>query len=568
VLHPLDWYTREERIAYFSMEIALRAEISTYSGGLGVLAGDMLRSAADLDLPMVGVTLVSRNGYFRQTIDAQGRQSESPDPWDPAKFAAPLSAKIELKIEGRPVWVTGWLYEVEGLRGTVPVVLLDTFLPENDPADRRITDVLYGGDDAYRLAQEVVLGIGGVRLLHALGFHIRRFHMNEGHAALLSLELLRASARPDYEIHDGESEYDVPAVRGRCIFTTHTPVDAARDAFGYDLVTRIADGAVPLGLAQRLGGSDKLNMTRLALSTTDYVNGVAERHRQVSQQMYPHYHIHAITNGVHSTTWTSPPFAALFDEAIPWWRHDPEALIRAEMLDASKLLAAHTVAKEALIASIRERTGISLEPALPIIGFARRMTAYKRPLLLFHDLERLRALAKKFPFQVVYAGKAHPNDGSGKGAIEELHAIFNGIRDVVPSAFVPNYDMTFAATLVAGNDVWLNTPLPPLEASGTSGMKAALNGVPTLSIPDGWWFEGRVEGVNGWSFGQSHADATDADGSDARSLYEILESHVLPWMCGIGDGRVAMMRGAISRTGSIFQTHRVMRRYAAEAYLR
>lgn len=566
--HPLDWYTREERIAYFSMEIALRSEIPTYSGGLGILAGDMLRSAADLDLPMVGVTLVSRQGYFRQTIDAQGHQSEAPDPWDPQKFASPLSAKIELKIEGRPVWVTGWLHEVEGMRGIVPVLLLDTALAENDQVDRTITDVLYGGDDAYRLAQEIVLGIGGVRLLRALGFRVRRYHMNEGHAALLSLELLRETSRPDYEIHDGESEYDVPEVRGRCIFTTHTPVDAARDAFGYDLVTRVADGAIPLGLAQRLGGKDKLNLTRLALGTTDYVNGVAERHRQISQQMYPHYHIHAITNGVHSTTWASPPFAALFDESIPWWRHEPEALIRADDLDASKLLMAHAKAKEALIACVRERTGVALDPNLPILGFARRMTAYKRPLLLFHDLERLRALAKTFPFQVVYAGKAHPRDGAGKVAIEQLFAAFDRVRDVIPSAFVPNYDMNVAGGLVAGSDVWLNTPLPPLEASGTSGMKAALNGVPTLSIRDGWWFEGCVEGVNGWSFGQAGADATDADGTDARSLYEVLETRVLPWLTGVGDGRVAMMRGAISRTGSIFQTHRVMRRYAAEAYLR
>lgn len=565
-----DAFTRQERVAYFSMEIALRPEITTYSGGLGILAGDMLRSAADLDLPLVGVTLVSRKGYFRQTIDSSGRQTESPDRWEPEDWATALSAKVAVTIAGRAVWVSGWLYALEGHGGArIPVVLLDTALPENAESDRSLTDVLYGGDDAYRLSQEIVLGVGGVRLLRALGFTIRRYHMNEGHAALLSLELLRESALPSDGIQEGESEYDVPQVRRRCIFTTHTPVEAGHDAFDYGLVSRVADGAVLLTIAKQLAGEDKLNMTRLALNTTDYVNGVAERHAEISQRMYPRYHIHAITNGVHPPTWTSAAFAELFDADIPSWRHEPEALIRADRLNGAKVQAAHATAKAALIESVRQHCGVQLDPNVPIFGFARRMTAYKRPLLFFHDIERLRALAARFPFQIVYAGKAHPHDDAGKAAIVEIHATLAREHELIPSAFVPNYDMTIAAILVAGSDVWLNTPLPPLEASGTSGMKAALNGVPTLSIPDGWWFEGCVEGINGWSFGQARsAAAPEDDASDALALYDVLETRVLPWCHGGDADRIAVMRGAISRTGSIFHTHRAMRRYAAEAYLK
>ncbi len=567
---PLDSFTRGERIAYFSMEIALRPEIPAYSGGLGILAGDMLRSAADLDLPIVGVTLVSRKGYFRQTIDAGGRQSEAPDPWEPADWATPLRAKVAVSIAERDAWITSWLYVIEGLGGTrVPVILLDTDLPENAASDRAITDTLYGGDEGYRLAQEIVLGVGGVRLLRALGFTIRRYHMNEGHAALLSLELLRENELPSADLQDGESKYDVPQVRQRCIFTTHTPVEAGHDAFDYGLVKQIADGALPMGITHRLAGDDKLNMTRLALNTTDYVNGVAERHAQVSQALYPQYRIHAITNGVHSPTWTSEPFARLFDTQIPLWRHEPEQLIRADRLDGAEVEAAHRTAKAALVEHVAAATGIALDPHVPIFGFARRMTAYKRPLLFFHDLERLRALARRFPFQIVYAGKAHPNDGAGKDAIVEIVRAFAEVRDLVASAFVPNYDMGVAKVMVAGCDVWLNTPLPPLEASGTSGMKAALNGVPTLSIPDGWWFEGCVEGVNGWSFGEARLTAAPGDdGADARALYDALEGRVLPVLAGSAGERTVLMKGAIARTGSLFNTHRTMRRYGSEAYLR
>ena len=562
----LNAYTHQPRIAYFSMEIALRNEIPTYSGGLGVLAGDTLRSAADLDLPMVAVSLVSRAGYFRQEIDAHGRQVEHPALWDPRDWARPLTAKIAVTIEGRAVWIGAWLYEHEGhLGGRQPVLLLDTDLDENLAEDREITHYLYGGDDVYRLKQEIVLGVGGARLLRALDFEILQYHMNEGHSALLGLELLRRHEYPPENLRPGESPYDLPRVRELCNFTTHTPVEAGHDRFSYELVQRVLDSTVDLATLKRLAGEDSLNMTRLALNLSEYVNGVAKRHAEVSNKMFPGYRVHAITNGVHPFTWTSEPFSKLYDQYLPSWCHEPEQLVRADCcLPEAVIQEAHQQAKQALIERVRARTGTSLDPGLPILGFARRMTAYKRPDLLFTDLERLQAIARKHPFQIVLAGKAHPHDAGGKRLIEQLHALMRQLEGVVPIAFLPDYDMDNARALVAGSDVWLNTPLRPYEASGTSGMKAAFNGVPSLSVLDGWWVEGCIEGVTGWAIGND----TGADDGDAAALYDKLEQVVLPLYYGDAAGWARVMRGAISKSASYFNSSRMMRRYAAEAYLR
>ena len=560
-------YTHQPRIAYFSMEIALRNEIPTYSGGLGVLAGDTLRSAADLDLPMVAVSLVSRAGYFRQEIDAHGRQVEHPAMWDPRDWARPLNAKIAVTIEGRAVWIGAWLYEHEGhLGGRQPVLLLDTDLDENLAEDREITHYLYGGDDVYRFKQEIVLGVGGARLLRALDFDILQYHMNEGHSALLGLELLRRHEYPPENLRPGESPYDLPRVRELCNFTTHTPVEAGHDRFSYELVQRVLDSTVDLATLKRLAGEDSLNMTRLALNLSEYVNGVAKRHAEVSNRMFPGYRVHAITNGVHPFTWTSEPFSKLYDHYLPSWCHEPEQLVRADCcLPEAVIQEAHQQAKQALIERVRARTGTSLGPGLPILGFARRMTAYKRPDLLFTDLERLQAIARTHPFQIVLAGKAHPRDEGGKRLIEHLHALMRQLEGVVPIAFLPDYDMDNARALVAGADVWLNTPLRPYEASGTSGMKAAFNGVPSLSVLDGWWVEGCIEGVTGWAIG----DDTGADDGDAAALYDKLEQVVLPlYYAGDPGGWARVMRGAISKSASYFNSSRMMRRYAAEAYLR
>ena len=562
-----DGFVRQPRIAYFSMEIALRSEIPTYSGGLGVLAGDSMRSAADLELPMVGVTLVSRRGYFRQELDAQGHQRELPDPWEPSRWATALEAKITVPCEGRNVWVGGWMYVLEAHRGgRQPVILLDTDLDENNADDRAITNSLYGGDDAYRLKQEIVLGIGGVRMLHALGFTVRRYHMNEGHSALLALELLRRNAYPQQDVRPGESMYDIPRVRELCSFTTHTPIESGHDQFPYDLVARVLDGYVDMGTIKAFAGHDRLNMTRLALNLSDYVNGVAHSHAATSAQMFPGYVVRAITNGVHPFAWSCPSFIKLYDEYLPGWCHEPELLSRADRIPNEAIWSAHQAAKDALIALVKERTNVVLRPDQPILGFARRMTGYKRPDLLFSDLACLKAIAAKQPFQIVLAGKAHPRDAGGKQLIELLHRHINDLAQSISVVFVPNYDMAVARIIVAGCDVWLNTPLRPLEASGTSGMKAAFNGVPSLSVLDGWWIEGCIEGVTGWGVGDSKPMS---NGDDATALYRKLEQTVLPLY--YDDAHVpwiTLMKGAICKNASYFNSHRMMRRYVTEAYLR
>ena len=563
----LDEFIHEPRVAYFSMEIALRSEIQTYAGGLGVLAGDTMRSATDLELPMVAVSLVSRAGYFRQEIDAQGRQLEHAATWDAKRWAQPLDAKIAVPIEGRTVWIGAWLYVLEGsMGGRQPVLLLDTDLNENSSDDREITHYLYGGDNVYRLKQEIVLGIGGVRLLQALGFTIRHYHMNEGHSALLGLELMRRYTYSVEEVRPGESRYDLPRVRDLCSFTTHTPIEAGHDRFPYDLVRRVLDNDFDIEEIKRLAGEDSLNMTRLALNLSEYVNGVAKKHAEVSNAMFPGYRVHAITNGVHPFTWSAESFRQLYDHYLPGWCHEPQLLIRADCcVPDAAIWEAHVQAKQHLIEKVQALAGVELHPNVPILGFARRMTAYKRPDLMFSDLERLKTIARNHPFQIVLAGKAHPRDENGKHLIEQLHAQARSLEGTIPVVYLPDYDMALAQTLTAGVDVWLNTPLPPLEASGTSGMKAAFNGVPNLSVLDGWWIEGCIEGVTGWGIGDA---AGMADGN-ARALYDKLEQVVLPLYFNDDHGKwINVMKGAISKNASYFNSHRMMRRYATEAYAR
>jgi starch phosphorylase len=562
----LDEFLHQPRVAYFSMEIALRNEVPTYAGGLGILAGDTMRSATDLDMSMVGVSLVSRAGYFRQEIDAQGRQLEHPANWDPRHWAQPLDAKIAVPIDRRTVWIGAWLYILEGnMGGRQPVLLLDTDLDENSSEDRNITHYLYGGDNSYRLKQEIVLGIGGVRLLQAAGFNIRHYHMNEGHSALLGLELMRRYTYSPEEVRPGEVHYDIPRVRDLCSFTTHTPVEAGHDRFPYDLVQRVLDDGFDIQVIKGLAGSESLNMTRLALNLSEYVNGVAKRHAEVSNAMFPGYKVHAITNGVHPFTWAVENFRQLYDHYLPGWRHEQQLLMRADCcIPDAAIWEAHVQAKKSLIEKVRSLSGVSLQPDVPVFGFARRMTAYKRPDLLFTDLERLKAIARKHPFQIVLAGKAHPQDESGKQMIAQLHMHARDLAGAITVVYLPEYDMALAQTLTAGVDVWLNTPLPPLEASGTSGMKASFNGVPNLSVLDGWWIEGCLEGVTGWAIG----DTAGLPDDNARALYDKLEQVVLPLYFNDRSGWIRVMKGAISKNASYFNSHRMMRRYATEAYAR
>jgi len=566
-MSPLDPFVARTHIAYFSMEIAVRTEMHTYAGGLGVLAGDTARSCADLELHVVFVTLVSKAGYFRQQIVSGGRQIEQPDWWDPSKWCVSLDAMTAVHIDGRPVWIRPWLYVHTSPHGhPIPILLLDTDLDQNSSEDRTLTHNLYGGEDAYRLKQEIVLGIGGIRLLRALDFDIHTFHLNEGHAALLALELLNRHRIPAEELEPGESPYELAEVREHCVFTTHTPVEAGHDRFPYDLFTQLLPDFVPLDELKHLAGRDRLNMTQLALSLSGYINGVARRHAQTTQHLYPGHHIHAVTNGIHVQTWAHDAFARLYDKNFPHWCHEPEILVRALQLPEEEVWRCHMAAKAGLQERVRRISGVSLDPDLPIVGFARRMTSYKRPLLLFSDLDRLTAIASRHSFQVVLSGKAHPRDLEGKEAIRRIHEVIGRLQGKLTCVFLPDYDMDIAKTLVTGVDVWLNTPLPPMEASGTSGMKAALNGVLNLSVLDGWWIEACIENVTGWSIG------IDGDGGSterhAAALYDKLAGTVLPLYYENPDRWRWMMKQAIANISYYFNSQRMMRRYATEAYLR
>jgi starch phosphorylase len=571
VTNPIEQFLGRTRIAYFTMEIALKPEMHTYSGGLGVLAGDTARSAADLELPMVFVSLLTRTGYVRQEIDGEGRQMTQPNPWRPEDWALRLDAMAALTIEGREVWVRPWLYrEICPLGRCIPVLLLDTDLEQNSPADRGITHHLYGGDEAYRLKQEIVLGVGGGRLLQALGFNIDIYHLNEGHAALVTLHLLRRIRRGRNGTGADDPARDAAQVRERCVFTTHTPVEAGSDKFSYELVERTLGDYVEIAELKRLAGDDRLNMTRLALNLCGYVNGVSKRHAQTTARMFPGYDVRAVTNGVHAPTWTHASFARLFDGAFPQWALEPEVLERADQLSDQAIWAAHQEAKRELLARVKELSSVELSLDLPVIGFARRMTEYKRAGLLFEDIERLAEIARRRPFQAVFAGLAHPRDEGGRALIGLIHQKIRQLSNTVPMVFLANYDMRIAAKLVAGVDVWLNTPLPPLEASGTSGMKAALNGVLNLSVLDGWWVEGHIEGVTGWAIGDGAAasgTSSAAHRRDADDLYGKLDEVVLPLWYDDRPRWIWMMKQSISKLGSYFNSTRMIRRYATEAYL-
>lgn len=557
--------TRAE-VAYFSMEIGLHHSMPTYSGGLGVLAGDTLKAAADVGLPLVGVTLVHRKGYFRQQLDAQGQQRESEEGWDPAGVLEEMPQRAHVEIEGRKVALRAWRCIQRGSNGTtVPVYFLDTRLPENAVQDQALTDYLYGGDTGYRLAQEIVLGIGGVRMLRAFGYpDLRTFHMNEGHSALLTMALLDeriGDLRPD-----SIGVNDVNEVRRQCVFTTHTPVPAGHDQFDRGMVHRYAGERIATML-EKAGAytGDSLNMTHLALRLSRWANAVAMRHGQVSREMFPGYEIQAITNGVHSGTWVAEPMGELFDKHMPGWRQVPFAFRHAIGIPLAELTRAHGRAKLAMVTEVARRTGVQLDPHMMTIGFARRAAKYKRPELLFRDIDRLKQIASEVgPFQVVASGKAHPADDGAKELIRRVHDGARSVDGAIKVVYIEDYNMDVASWLIPGVDLWLNNPQRPLEASGTSGMKAAMNGVPSLSTLDGWWIEGHLEGVTGWSIGNTWEPESDA--RDAESLYGKLELVVLPTYYRRPDHFAEIMRSAIALNGSFFNAQRMVLQYAREAY--
>jgi len=550
-------------VAYFSMEIAINPGMPTYSGGLGVLAGDTLRSAADLGVPLAAFTLVHRKGYFQQHLNAEGEQSEDTQPWNPSDFCTEEAARVTVGIENRVVTVRAWRYDLEGRCGhIVPIYLLDTDLDENSGWDRGLTDHLYGGDTNYRLQQEIVLGMGGARMASALGLHVNVYHMNEGHAALLTQALLESELGGGPQ--DGFTERDIDQVRRKCVFTTHTPVPAGHDRFSTEQSIRIL-GAERTARLEKLGcfQDGLLNMTLLALRFSRYANGVAMQHGKVSREMFPQYQVDSITNGVHAPTWIAEPVRQMLDNHLPAWRRDNLYLRNAIELPEKDVLHAHARAKEALLTEVASRTGLVLNPRVLTLGFARRAATYKRANLLFLDPDRLLKIAEQAGgLQIIYAGKAHPQDVPGKALIRSVIETASKLSsDMLRVVYLENYAWDLGAQLTAGVDVWINTPRRPYEASGTSGMKAALNGVPSLSILDGWWIEGCIEGVTGWAIEDGENDA-----EEAGSLYHKLESAVVPLYLEAPEKWARLMRATLAFNGSYFNTNRMVKQYTRNAY--
>ena len=561
--NPLRPAATEGMVGYFSMEIAIEPSMPTYSGGLGVLAGDTLRSAADLGVSLAAVTLAHRKGYFRQVLDATGQQTEQTQAWKPEERLVQEKPCVVVTVEGRSVQIRAWRYDMEGVTGhTIPIYMLDTDLEANSPYDRTLTDCLYGGDTNYRLAQEIVLGMGGFRMLAALGHDISVYHMNEGHAALLTIAALEKTLKGASLASAQENDLD--SVRQRCVFTTHTPVPAGHDRFSMEQSYRILGNDVTQAI-ERIGGCHEgmVNMTYIALGLSRFVNGVAMQHGKVSRAMFPEYDITAITNGVHAGTWTAPAMAATFDKHLPRWREDNMHLRYAIDIPTEEIEAAHADGKRILLSEVMKRNGVELRSDIFTIGFARRVATYKRGDLLFTDPERLARLAEaNGGLQILYSGKAHPADEPGKSIIRR---VFDAAQRLASNnlhiLYLADYEWRLGALLTGGVDLWLNNPLRPYEASGTSGMKAALNGVPSLSVLDGWWIEGCIEGVTGWAI-----DDHDRPEEEADSLYSKLEQKILPLYYKDQPGWRKLMQSTIAMNGSFFNTQRMLEQYISNAY--
>lgn len=545
------------KIAYFSMEIGINERIPTYSGGLGVLAGDTLKSCADLNVPIIGVTLLSESGYFYQKIDEHGHQVELPYNFNINDFLKPLPTTTSVTIEGREVKIRVWFFTVRGVTDyIIPVFFLDTNVEGNDEWDRNLTKYLYGGDNKYRLGQEIVLGVGGVRAIHALGYDsIDKYHMNEGHAAFSTLELYN-----QYK--------NIEDVRKQCVFTTHTPVSAGHDQFDIPLAKSMIGDLLPENILEDVQYENRLNMTRLALYFSNYVNGVAKKHGEVSREMFPGFEIDSITNGVHTGRWVSDAFQRLFDKHIPGWQSDPYLLRAALGIDKQEIWDAHNECKRKLIDFVNNRYNIGLNYDHFTIGFARRQTPYKRPDLLISNPERLKEIADTMgPIQIIYAGKAHPKDHAGKEIIKKIYNVKKSIGGNVKITYIHNYDITIGKLLTSGVDLWVNTPRRPMEASGTSGMKAAHNGVPQFSTLDGWWIEGRIENITGWAIGSRKSNEGESDDdADRQDLYDKLEKSILPKFYHDRENWIRTMRSCIAINASFFNTNRMVQQYVLNAY--
>lgn len=545
-------------IAYFSMEIALNNDIKSYAGGLGILAGDTLKSAADLGLNMVGITLLYKYGYFKQEIDPHtGAQIESNDPWNYQEILELLPQKASLQIEGRTVMVQVWKYEIQGINGhIVPVYFLDTDIDDNYPEDRYTCFSLYTKYEHTRIRQEILLGAGGVLAMEAIGYEtFDNYHLNESHAAFAVLPLQ-------------EKLTDKTKVKSRLVFTTHTPILHGHRGYPISIYKQYLPTKWFQLLDTKLIKQEQILLTDICLDYSKYTNGVAQRHGEVSRKMFPGHTIDHITNGVHTRTWLSEPLAKLCDQYIPDWQQDPELLRNALRIPDNDIYNAHQTNKVNLLNYINQTTGEKFDTKVFTIGFARRVDGYKRPDFILSDLSRLEQIATKFGgLQLVFAGKAYPDTQSMENIIAKIYKLSKNSQSKIKVAFLPNYNMDIASKMVAGSDIWLNNPVKPLEASGTSGMKAALNGVPNFSVLDGWWPEGWIERETGWAIGQGVNSQSD-EATELNELYSKLENDILPTFFHDTQKWLEIQKQAIALNGSYFHTHRMVGEYLEKGYLK
>ena len=539
-------------IAYFSAEIGISSSLPTYSGGLGVLAGDHIKAAGDIGLNMCAITLLYREGYFKQRIDEEGIQTETYPRFDPYPLLKKLDVKFTLRLRARDVWIQVYRFDYVGHGGhAVPIYFLDTDVEENIKDDRIISQRLYSGNKDHRILQEAILGFGGTKLLDELGQNdIKKYHMNEGHCSFLVLNLL--------EKFNGDME----KVKSLCHFTTHTPVPAGHDHFAESRVKKLLRGLLPEDLKlPSLVQNGRLHMTELGLYFSRTANGVSALHGDVAQDQFPWSNIDFITNGVHHSYWMGSPFKRVYDQYVPEWRANPECLLMIDDIADDVIWNAHQERKQYLLGYANSQVSKALDKDTLTIGFARRAATYKRAQLLFHDMDRLESLGAK-KIQVIFSGKAHPKDHEGKEIIRQIVSKSKAMFGKVKIIYLENYNMWLGRMITSGVDVWLNTPLRPNEASGTSGMKATLNGVPNLSVLDGWWAEGCKNGVNGWAVGDpEHPD----DEKDADHLYFVLENSVIPTFYNDRNKWISMMKEAI-KTGVDFTAHRMIMEYNQKFY--
>jgi starch phosphorylase len=549
----------DTQIAYISMEIGMDSNIPTYSGGLGVLSGDTVRSAADLEIPMVGICLCYSSGYFYQLFNENGEQKEKEISWSFFYEFEKVEKPITIKIQDNIIKISAWLYRVIGQSGhVVPIYLLTTDVEGNEDWQRKLTAALYDSTSRWhRIVQEMILGIGGVRLLKSVGYNnIKVYHINEGHGTFATLELLK------------DMNGDIEKVRKSVAFTTHTPVPAGHDRFNYNLVKDVFRNDLPSNIKE-LGGQNELNMTVLGMNLSGYRNGVAKKHGEISSKMFPNYEIDYITNGIHLPFWVSKPIRKIFTKKWPNWKANPSVLQNAIEIDDLELFDAHIENKFNLISYQKGHSWNLLDEELITIGFARRFATYKRATLIFHDIDRLGKICKG-NIQFIFAGKAHPKDQAGKDYIKKIFKSGGYLLDNygVKVVLMENYNMDLAHILVSGVDIWLNTPNRYREASGTSGMKAALNGVLNFSVQDGWWLEGyKMNPLAGWAIGPDDSDPKAAENNwdiDSNYIYEVLENEIIPTYMD-HDEWIFKQKNAIS-LAAYFNTHRMIEEYAEKAY--